>query len=461
MNYLLLDLQYFIGRFHPIAVHLPIGFLVLAFVLHLLVFRKNDHPLQHAIPTVLLLGALASIPAIAFGLLLSSEGAYDGATLDWHKYLGFSVFFLSLITWYFSKSGKSRSKASITIFSLLVFCVLITGHLGGTLTHGEGYLTQYAPNFLKTIFGEDKEESQNIVQYLPPDSINVFSHLVQPVLKQKCYGCHNSEKNRGKLDLTSMEGILNGGESGPFVLAGKSHQSELIKRVSLNRRNSKFMPPKGDPLSYGEIKILEWWINSGASFENNLLAAAMPDDVEHYLKNDFKVQTTRKPYIENLNVSFVPNRVLDQIKLAGFKILKISHTSNLLDVKYESGNGEITYEKLEELIKIKDQLVWLDLQNANLKDDMLQVIADFPNLVKLEISLNPIDGSGLEFLRKLKHLETLNLYGTRISDSSLELLTGLASIRNIYLWQTDVSPLAVEKLKSSIPYINVDTGFRF
>src|SRR5437773_3409667 len=59
-----------------------------------------------------------------------------------------------------------------------------------------------------------------------------FAQRVAPVLRQRCVQCHNSQKSRGGLDLTSRERLHQGGEQGPVVVPGNSAKSRLIEMVS-------------------------------------------------------------------------------------------------------------------------------------------------------------------------------------------------------------------------------------
>src|SRR5256885_1933708 len=51
------------------------------------------------------------------------------------------------------------------------------------------------------------------------------------VVVKHCLGCHNPGEARGSLDLTRKAGLLQGGKSGPAVVAGKPPDSLLIERV--------------------------------------------------------------------------------------------------------------------------------------------------------------------------------------------------------------------------------------
>ena len=93
------DLVLFLGRFHPVLVHLPIGGLVLLGLLELL--AKWSRLKGAAQNNRLLLGlvAAASIVAAVFGWMLSQAGGYDAQLLPWHKWAGFVFAAACTLTW--------------------------------------------------------------------------------------------------------------------------------------------------------------------------------------------------------------------------------------------------------------------------------------------------------------------------------------------------------------------------
>src|SRR6267143_4235650 len=49
------------------------------------------------------------------------------------------------------------------------------------------------------------------------------------ILKGNCFGCHNVEKKKGGLLLTSRSDVLKGSENGPVLIPGKADQSKILK----------------------------------------------------------------------------------------------------------------------------------------------------------------------------------------------------------------------------------------
>ena len=92
-----------------------------------------------------------------------------------------------------------------------------------------------------------------------------FSSEVEPILKERCWECHDSRKQKGGLRLDSLRAMITGGENGPAIMPGDSAHSLLLARVNSKSEDER-MPPKGQPLSATEISRLQGWIEEGASW---------------------------------------------------------------------------------------------------------------------------------------------------------------------------------------------------
>ena len=54
-----------------------------------------------------------------------------------------------------------------------------------------------------------------------PKKLNYQEH-VQPILREKCFACHDADKIKGGLDMTTFTKLMEGGGSGPVVTDGPS-----------------------------------------------------------------------------------------------------------------------------------------------------------------------------------------------------------------------------------------------
>lgn len=89
-----------------------------------------------------------------------------------------------------------------------------------------------------------------------------FRDAVWPLLVQRCVSCHGPEEQEGALRLDSREALLQGGEKGAAIVAGKASESLLMQAVR-HATEELAMPPK-EKLSDREVAALETWIDHGA-----------------------------------------------------------------------------------------------------------------------------------------------------------------------------------------------------
>jgi len=103
-----------------------------------------------------------------------------------------------------------------------------------------------------------------------------FTDHVLPLVEQHCAKCHNPDKKKGDLDLTSHAGVLKGGGTGLVVVSGNVDSSKLIK--SLTHAEEPNMPPNKPPLPEKELAVFKKWIAGGLleTSGSKALAAAKP-----------------------------------------------------------------------------------------------------------------------------------------------------------------------------------------
>ena len=102
----------------------------------------------------------------------------------------------------------------------------------------------------------------------PPD----FNRQVVPVFRKYCNGCHNAKEVEGGLVLQDYARTMKGGDDGTVIVAGKSNESRLWKRVTT--QDETRMPPKDQPAPQSEeLAIIKAWIDGGAAAPLGGLAA--------------------------------------------------------------------------------------------------------------------------------------------------------------------------------------------
>src|SRR5262245_42117521 len=86
-----------------------------------------------------------------------------------------------------------------------------------------------------------------------------FARDVQPIFAAHCYACHGDDKQESGLRLDRKENALKGGESGAAIIAMRSAESLLMKRIASDDRDV-WMPPKGERLTAEQVAVIRAWI---------------------------------------------------------------------------------------------------------------------------------------------------------------------------------------------------------
>jgi hypothetical protein len=102
----------------------------------------------------------------------------------------------------------------------------------------------------------------------PAQAPDFFENKVRPILANNCYDCHTSAE-MGGLRVDSRERLLQGGKSGPAIMAGDPDKSLLIQAV---RQTGDLKMPKGGKLKPEEVQALTEWIKAGASWPESKTA---------------------------------------------------------------------------------------------------------------------------------------------------------------------------------------------
>src|SRR6188474_3047921 len=262
-----------IGRFHPVLVHLPIGILLLAALFQLLALKPKYASLHAATSIALFWGMISAILSCISGYFLSLSGDYDEELVDTHKWFAIATASVSLIAYLFNRWENEYAK---WVILLMIPLIIITGHLGGSLTHGSDYLTKG--------FSKDTVTEKEIKPIADVQEANVYADIIQPIFETKCYGCHNKGKKKGKLRLDEPEFILKGGKDGKVIKRGNAEESDMMKRLLLPRNEEDHMPPKEKPqLKDNEIELIHWWIATGATFDKKTKDLEQPEKIKPIL----------------------------------------------------------------------------------------------------------------------------------------------------------------------------------
>ncbi|MDG1983150.1 MAG: DUF1553 domain-containing protein [Planctomycetota bacterium] len=128
--------------------------------------------------------------------------------------------------------------------------------------NGDGFLSL---EDLKPADGAEAPATPATEQRPPTEEeVEFFETRVRPVLAEACYSCHaeTSPRIRARLKVDSLEGLLEGGVSGPALIPGDVDGSALIEAIRYEDLTYA-MPPSGK-LDDDQIRDLERWVAMGA-----------------------------------------------------------------------------------------------------------------------------------------------------------------------------------------------------
>jgi uncharacterized membrane protein len=421
------------GRMHPLVLHFPLVLIFVGIFLEYLITRKNfQHSATEKITLyVFYLFALSASCTALFGFFLYKEGSYLGDEVILHKWLGTAVSLLAvLLLWLKERTAVSYYYGTLAVSTI---CLVVAGHVGSEVTHGKGFLT------------EPYQKHQNIIEIENADSAIVFRDVIQPIFNEKCLNCHNANRAKNDLILTDYQSIMKGGKTRDAIVEGKAGESLLYKYLLLPMNDSLHMPPKEKlQLDREEIRLIGWWINTGAVAHQKYVSLPKVDSIQTIMLSKFHPKTG----LDLLEISFADYDEIKELNTPYRTVQQISATKPYIAV-FLGSKKDFSAKDLTDLKGIGDQVVSIDLGNSHVKDDDLKHLKQFPHVQKLHLQNIAIGDEGVKHLKDLHFLEVLNLSGTKITTKTLEEVLGWKNLKKIYLYNTAISEAYVTSLKKS------------
>lgn len=295
----------FLGRFHPLFVHLPIGFLILVPILELAGATERHRYLRTTAGFVLVLGFIFALFAAYDGWLLAWSGGYKGPLVIRHMWGAVLVALASITAVTLRpKTSPAPAGAAGTVgissatragaiagenrlgtraaqqprvaygVALVVTLGLLfwASHSGGGLSHGDTFLTEEMPPRLKTLLKISSQGGAAPAAAEPRGSKKtVYAAKIQPIFDRSCVPCHGPQKVKGGLRMDSYALLMKGGKTGSEVTPWDPDNSDIYHRITLAPDDDDFMPNNGkNLLSDAEKSLIKNWILAGASDQQPL-----------------------------------------------------------------------------------------------------------------------------------------------------------------------------------------------
>jgi mono/diheme cytochrome c family protein/uncharacterized membrane protein len=429
------DWQQFLGRFHPLMVHLPVALVLLVPLLEIVGAIRPA--LREAAGFVLGLAWLGCLGAVALGYLLAYGSGDAGAGVTRHMWGGIALtigVMLCLLARPFWLNGHSTR-----VYPAMLCCVLLllvwAAHEGGSLTHGSNYLTKYMPPPAK------RWATLEMVQSKAPDANSFYVKHINPILDTNCVACHGDEKVKGGLRLDSYEEMMKGGKDGAAIVPGKPEESLLLQRVTLPTDHKKFMPAEGKPpLSAEQISWLKAWVQQGASpTAVSVAGISIHEEIEELPRQPVGDYSALMPEILQMQIG------------QGAKLTAVSSKpSDGLILNTVDASSNFTDADLKRFEKFAPYIVEAELGSTSVTNASFDTLGKFTHLRALHLERTNITGEGLAKLAPLTQLIYLNLSGTKVTQAAVAPLAAMKNLHHLYLYNTPADPVPVASAPQTI-----------
>ena len=419
------DWLQFVGRFHPLALHIPIGLIVLLPLLEMAgIFRPA---LREAAGFVLGLAGVCCFGTLMLGYMLAYGSGDTGSTVTQHMWGGIALS-IGLLLCLLARTSVSRAVVAYGYPALLMcvlFTLLWTAHQGGTLTHGSGYLTAYMPAPLKRLGAFQTADAR--------DSSSFYGKAIHPVQDANCVACHGASKIEGGLRLDSYDALIKGGKDGAVVVPRDAQRSMLIERITLPADNKHAMPAEGrPPLKPDEIARIRAWIEQGASREALTVAGV-----------EIRKQPSDEPIQPVGDYSAMMQEIGQMAQAQGAKLLLVSaKPSDGLILSTVDAPASFGDAQLAQFQKFGPYIVEADLARTAVTDASFESLSKFTHLRSLHMEGTVVTGHGLTKLAPLSQLTYLNLSETKVDQASVAPLASMKNLHHIYLFDTPAQPVS-------------------
>jgi len=461
------DMVRFLGHFHPLILHLPIGVFTLILLQELgLIFFKKRGDARPVSLFPMFFGVASATLAVLAGFLLYQGGDFEGDLVERHMWGGLAFAVTACLT-FIVQAWSIALAANLAFYRLLLFVSVgvmgFASHDGGSITHGTDYLIRYAPDPIRKFFNAKPRTPAAAPSEKPPLEQLVYADIVAPILERRCVQCHKEGNSKGRLRMDTYELLLKGGKEGPAIEPGSAADSNIVIRAELPLDDEEHMPPENKPqLEDHELLVIKWWLETGADPAKALAAYEVPSEVSAaislLLPPGSGLDAGEEEDAVTSQDEGLANTVAELSKEFPGAVTFESRNSPLVTFTAVSMRGTLDDESFVKISPIVPQLVTIDLSATKITDAAIAQLEGAENLRLIRLAETAVTDAAIDTLITLPSLESINLYGTNVTDAGVMKLTALPNLKRLYLWQTEVSEAAINELREKMPDCEIVTG---
>lgn len=429
------DWLQFIGRFHPLLVHFPIGLFVLVPILELVGRSARFAYLRLSVNFVLGLATLAAATAAILGWCLGRSGGYSGSLITQHMWGGVLLSTICWLCWLLRTRLRGLGVTYAIALSLGVGFVAWTGYRGGQLSLGRNHLTEHMPNRLRGLLGVE-DSSAALASSADPNTF--YGARIQPIFTARCINCHGADKHKGNLRLDSYRGLMRGGKDGTVIQTGNIQGSDLFRRITLPAGHDDFMPKGKPPLTADEVKTIELWIGAGAS--DKIAVNAIKDAPSgSAVLTEVKFEEIDPTEVAKLRAEIAP--AVAELRKQFPNILDYD-SRGAADLRLNASilGSRFGDRDLATFTPIAEHIIVADFSRTAITDHSAATIAAMKRLRVLRLMDTHLTDATFLRLETLNQLESLDVYGTPITPAVLPVIAKLPKLSHFYAGQTGIAP---------------------
>jgi len=438
----------FIGRFHPLVVHLPIALILLVPVMEL-VGRDQRFPyLRASAPFVLVLALIGGIFAALLGWCLGRTGGFSGPLVTQHMWSGACLITLCWLCWVLhGRGGRFEVIYWIALWAA-VGAGAWTGYRGGQISLGEDLLTQHMPRAFRKLLGVPAGTATDPTI---GGGTTFYGARIQPIFTRNCVTCHSREKRKAGLRLDTYAGIMRGGKRGAIVKAGDLRGSDLFRRITLPSTDDNFMPKGGKPpLSPDQVKLIELWIADGASGTASLDSIkGAPADVESSVRAEVTFGAVDFAEVAKRRAEVAPTLARLQQRFPNVLEFESRGSADLVVNALVMGD-KFRDDDLAALTPLSKNIVMADFSRTAITDCSAPVLAGMKRLRTLRLMHTRIGDLTVRSLTNLDQLESLSVFDTAVTPAALPALARLPKLQRLYVGQTAITATGSNAVKEKL-----------
>jgi uncharacterized membrane protein len=470
------------GRLHPLAVHLPIGLVVAAFLVEAFRAVQRRQDASPFTPVALWIAALGAAASSATGWFFA-EGNSASDDLFWHRWLGvLATLALGGLAWMATRAaGPDRERAVNATpalrGSLVAVTVLVAwvGHLGGNMVWGTNHVLEpivdaFGGEGASGNGGEgsgapaakDAGEAAVPAAAEADARMTFYTSKVLPLLESRCYECHGNGKRKGGLQMDVRASLVSKNEDGAWIAQpGDPAHSLMIERCLLPAEDDEAMPPEGDRLKAAELEVLRTWIADGVVMPETAAPAA--GRAAERGAADAGRGRDAGPGAGAYAAGLAPLGTQEVAEAAalrdkGINAVPVAAGASTFVVSVPGGKG-VDDAALAALVPLAPRIEELSLARASVTDAGMMQLPQMPAVRSVRVDNTQLTDVGITaLLSRTLDAETVNLVGSGATDRVFTMLAKLPHLRRVYVFETKVTAAGIDAFRASRPGVDIVVG---